>query len=262
MKKLVMCVAAAAALAAGPAMAADMPPPTYKAPPVVAAWTWAGFYLGGHGGYGWKENSFEDTLSLTPLVTIGHIKSKGWVAGAQAGYNWQYGAWVVGLELDGSATDIHGVVRAGPFPVGFVAATFDTETEGDRVKQLGTARARVGYAANSGTAWNVLLYGTAGLAWERVTRETSSTLTGGIVQFSAGSSSRDIFGWVAGAGIEVQLANTNWIARAEYLHYDFGNIEGSSIFIVPGNPVLPFNGGSQRIDMARGALSYKFTPGT
>jgi outer membrane immunogenic protein len=259
MKKLVICIAAAAALAAGPAGAADMPLPT-KAPPVVAAWSWAGFYIGGHGGYGWKTNDFLLVENVTPLAAINGIDSKGWVGGAQAGYNWQFGAWVAGLELDGSATGISGFTSTGPF--GAVGAISQV-TRGDDVKMLGTARARVGYAVAPGCCWNLLFYGTGGLAWERFDRSFSSSFVSpGFSQAFFSSNRRDLFGWVAGAGIEAQIANSNWIARAEYLHYEFGNTEGQSSQIVNGVAQLNNSGGSQTIDMVRGAISYKFTPGT
>ena len=49
---LLASVAVVALIAAGPALAADLP---MKAPPAVAAavWSWSGFYIGVHGGYGW-----------------------------------------------------------------------------------------------------------------------------------------------------------------------------------------------------------------
>jgi opacity protein-like surface antigen len=262
MKKWLMGIASVAALAAGPAIAADMPAPTYKAPP-VAAWTWAGFYVGGHGGYGWGENSFVEVESFAPLVVLDGISSKGWVFGAQAGYNWQFGPWVVGLELDGSATDINGTV--GPVTSIPFAGAVSTNARGDDVKYLGTARARVGYAVSSSCCWNAMIYGTAGLAWERLTESftTSFAVPPVPATVNFGTNPRDIFGWVAGAGIDLQLGNTNWIARAEYLHYDFGDTQGLGVQIAPGAaPLVGNTGGSQRIDVVRGALSYKFTPGT
>ena len=72
----------------GVAQAADLPAKA-MAPAAVtaAAWTWSGFYIGGHGGYGWKKNDFQEVISTSPLLTIGGIDSRGWVYGGQAGYN-------------------------------------------------------------------------------------------------------------------------------------------------------------------------------
>ncbi len=36
------------------------------------------------------------------------------------------------------------------------------------------------------------------------------------------------FGWVAGVGGEYRLFNSNWLARLEYLHYDFGDSGSTS----------------------------------
>jgi len=51
-------VAAVALMAAAPALAADLP---LKVPPAAAAvWSWSGFYVGAHGGYGWGHDSLTD----------------------------------------------------------------------------------------------------------------------------------------------------------------------------------------------------------
>jgi outer membrane immunogenic protein len=55
---LLASVAVLALAAASPALAADLP---LKAPPpAVAAWNWSGFYIGGHGGYGWGHDAQTD----------------------------------------------------------------------------------------------------------------------------------------------------------------------------------------------------------
>jgi opacity protein-like surface antigen len=50
---LLASVAVVALVVAGPAIAADLP---LKAPPKATPWTWSGFYIGGHGGYGWGHD--------------------------------------------------------------------------------------------------------------------------------------------------------------------------------------------------------------
>ena len=50
MRKLLLGTVALVALV-GPAAAAEMRPPVYKAPPpVVPVWSWTGCFLGGHAG--------------------------------------------------------------------------------------------------------------------------------------------------------------------------------------------------------------------
>ena len=46
---------------ATPVMAADMPVKARPAPPVAALYTWNGFYIGGHFGYGWSDIDWVDT---------------------------------------------------------------------------------------------------------------------------------------------------------------------------------------------------------
>jgi len=83
------------------ASAADLPA-VMKAPPATAQ-SWAGFYLGVHGGYGWGENSFRTYLVETdPHPFLDGFRSKGAVVGAHAGYNWQYCRALTGLEIDWS----------------------------------------------------------------------------------------------------------------------------------------------------------------
>jgi outer membrane immunogenic protein len=213
--------------------------------------TWAGFYLGGHAGYGWKENDFSTSFFLDGFV--GGIKSKGWLGGGQAGYNWQYASAVAGFEIDGSATGIKG--STGP-----ATAEFLTETLSDNVKYLGTVRGRLGWTPAS----NWLLYATGGLAWERVHRTLLAVADfgGGNIDRTLNDTPRDHFGWVAGAGVESFIGSSNWIARLEYLHYDFGTVESVDTFVtnVPGNTSSIERGGRQTIDTVRAGLSYKFTP--
>jgi outer membrane immunogenic protein len=255
-RKFLLCTVASAALLASPAFAADLPVKARPAP--ALAWSWAGFYIGGHGGYGWKENDFGRVVQVNPLVTLGDISSKGWVAGGQAGYNWQYGRWVAGLEVDGSATQIRG--RSAPFIQNVGPGAVGTDFRSDDVQYLGTVRARLGGAVPFANT-DVLLYGTAGLAWERLHRTETAIFTApGIFQNVDTVIPRDHFGWVAGVGGEVRLGATNWIGRIEYLHYDFGTVEPTQAFASTFPPPISIadRGGRQTIDVVRAGLSYKF----
>src|ERR1700676_3785659 len=99
--QLLAGAAIAALIAAGPALAADLP---LKAPPpVAAAWNWSGFYIGGHGGYGWGRNASTDLndpffFGKIPGFVVTGFDPKGFLGGVHAGANWQSGAIVTGLE--------------------------------------------------------------------------------------------------------------------------------------------------------------------
>lgn len=116
-------VLAAASVLAGAANAADLPPraappmkaPVYAAPP----FSWTGFYLGGNFGYGWGEGS--GTMTFGGATGPIRGSGDGVLGGVQAGYNWQMGAMVVGIETDfqgSSATgDFSGTLLPGPVAV-------------------------------------------------------------------------------------------------------------------------------------------------
>jgi outer membrane immunogenic protein len=194
------------------------------------------------------------------MPTLGGIDSKGSVYGGHAGYNWQYGWLVGGLEIDVSGTSIKG--DSAPLTRIFAGGLTITDRESDNVKLLGTARARVGYGSTRGCCWNFLLYGTGGLAWERVIRtDTEVVTTPTITQAAITTAPRTHFGWVAGVGGELQLGNTNWIGRVEYLYYDFGQVEAATtVSTVPAGTSFSDEPGRQRISVVRGGLSYKFGP--
>jgi outer membrane immunogenic protein len=101
----------------------------------------------------------------------------------------------------------------------------------------------------------VVLYGTGGLG---VTLEDVFTSSSGT---SGGSSPNWKFGWVAGAGGEVRLGDTNWLLRLEYLHYDFGDSGSFAESIVaPPTTTASFisTTGHLTTNVVRTGLSYKF----
>jgi outer membrane immunogenic protein len=206
-------VIASIAAGVGAAGAADLAvkAPVYKAPPLVILSDWAGFYIGINGGYGWGDTSFD-------TFTGNNAKPKGGLFGGHAGYNWLYGNVVAGLEADFDGADIK-TTDAGGFE--------------HKTNELASARARLGYVVIP----NLLAYGTAGAGWGHTELSALGANTDAVSQF----------GWVAGAGLEYKL----WgplIARAEYLHYDFGKTS------------LPNFGDNlkESVDTLRGGLSYKF----
>lgn len=210
-------VLASIAASVGAAGAADLAvkAPVYKAPPVILS-DWSGFYLGINAGYGWGDSKFD--------ISFFDTKPKGGLFGGQAGYNWQYGAIVAGVEVDFDGADIK---ESFDFRVFGVPGHFTHEVKFD---ELATARARLGYIVLP----NLLAYGTAGPGWGH--SEVTNTF------FSPFSSGANEFGWTAGAGLEYKLFE-HVLVRGEYLHYDFAKDS---------------NGVKTTIDTIRGGVSYKF----
>ena len=232
--KILLAGTALAALTVGSAVAADLgrPAPVYtKAPPMVAAYNWSGFYLGINGGGGWGKSRFDFPGFGT---TSGDFNTSGGFFGGTAGYNYQTGSWVFGIEGDGDWANIKGSANC-PNPA-FSCQTSDS--------WLATARGRLGFAADQ---W--LIYGTAGGAFGDVKMAVP-----GPVAFSGQSVTRA--GWAAGAGIEYGFAS-NWSVKAEYLHIDLGSatcgVGNCSITSAANVPL--------RAELFRVGLNYRFGGG-
>src|SRR5215831_2792163 len=108
MKKLVVAGVAFVALAAGPAMAADMPVKAMPAP--IPGVNWSGIYVGLHGGGGWARTSYASDFNCAVgvLCENANIDGSGWVLGGQIGYRWQINHVVLGAEIAAAAADING----------------------------------------------------------------------------------------------------------------------------------------------------------
>jgi outer membrane immunogenic protein len=165
---------------AASAEAADMyaPRAPYTVNQPLNAYSWAGPYIGGNLGYEWGSVSNNPT------------KPSGFNGGAQAGYNWQMGNWVFGVEGDIEATAAEDTFAPWKFSNPW----------------FGTLRGRAGYAIS-----NVLFYGTGGLAFGELTGQTFGL-----------SESHTSAGWTAGLGAEVGLA-PHWSAKIEYLYVDLSS---------------------------------------
>lgn len=236
------------ALVSGMAQAADVPVKAVALVPAVPSW--AGFYLGIHGGYGWNDDDFSRTIVQGAPQT--GFRSHGWVVGGHAGYNWQYGYVVAGLEGDLSATRIKG--SSDPVSGTFGGLAPVTTSLSTSIKYIGTTRARLGFATD-GLGFSSMFYATAGAAWERFDESVSVIQPGSL---TVSTTPTNLFGWVAGVGAEAKLLGSNWIGRLEYLHYDFGSAHLQFIAITPGLPSSADRGGSQTLDVVRAGLSYKF----
>src|SRR6516162_1491647 len=139
---------------------------------------WARPYLGGNLGWAWG--------SVDNNVT----RPSGLVGGAQAGYNFQTGSWVFGVEGDLQATGASDTFAPWKFSNPW----------------FGTLRGRAGWALN-----NILFYGTAGLAFGELRGETFGL-----------SETHTNAGWTAGLGAEFGLT-PNWSTRLEFLFVDLND---------------------------------------
>lgn len=248
------------------ASAADLPSRRAPAPYVaVPVFTWTGFYIGGNvgggeGNFGTRNTGVTGT-AITALAagnrpTTFNNDHGGFMGGGQVGYNYQIGAFVLGLEADADYTDFSGT-RFVTTPNG-AGATQNNSVRSD-LHYLGTVRGRVGYAFD-----RLLVYGTGGFAYGDVyNRETFFNAAGAVT--NNGARSRTGTGWAAGAGVEYALATDNFLnffhtsavtIKAEYLHYDLGR-SNYGLFSPAG--VLNYTARTRTDgDLGRIGLNYKF----
>jgi len=196
-------------LMAGAAAAADLPPPPLAPVPVPELPLWTGFYVGANlgGAFGNSRTSF-NLAGLQPPSFDTELR--GVIGGAQAGYNWQSGPLVLGLEADIDATSLSGD-RTAPCIAPLCGALSASYSQ--KVPWFGTVRPRIGYATGS-----FLVYATGGLAIGDV--DTSATATVGPLA-ATHSQSETRSGFAVGGGAEMALA-PRWTARIEYLYVDLG----------------------------------------
>jgi outer membrane immunogenic protein len=196
--------AALAATMATAAVAADFPRGGYYAPPPPSRiYSWIGPYLGANAGYQWGDVSNNPT------------SPSGIFGGLQAGYNWQIGQFVFGGETD---------IQLSSADATFAPWKFSNPW-------FGTLRGRAGIAFN-----NVLLFGTAGLAYGTLEAETAGL-----------TESHTNIGWTVGGGVEVGFT-PNWSAKAEWLYLDLSE---SAFSLTAANNGLQTN-------LLRFGVNYRF----
>ncbi len=188
MKRLCVALLGLASLA-GSATAADLsrPVPYYpKAPIVAPIYNWTGFYVGVNGGGAFGTSKWDSTNSFN---------ISGGLIGATAGYNYQAGQAVLGVEGDIDWADINGTTTTG-CPLG--CKTNDN--------WLSTVRGRLGYAAD-----RFMPFVTGGAAFGDIRASTPGFPT----------ASATNAGWTLGGGLEAAIV-PHWTAKVEYLYVDLG----------------------------------------
>jgi outer membrane immunogenic protein len=157
---------------------------------------------------------------------------------------------LLGVEADVSGADLSGT-GTGISGTGLASTSWN-----EKVDALGTARGRLGYAAN-----NWLFYGTGGFAWgeDTLTRTQLETVPASPVAGSVMSNSATRTGWAAGGGVEWGFA-PRWATRLEYLHADlsdptfnFSTVSGSGSTIS-----RTVDEGRLKVDTVRLGVSYFF----
>jgi outer membrane immunogenic protein len=243
MKRLALAVSVVS-ISAVSAFAADLPAHSYtKAPPMMAAYDWSGFYIGGNGGYGSSSNCWNlnqiGAVSLFPgNVPEGCHDATGGVAGGQVGYRWQTGALVAGLEGQGNWADLRGSNLSNAL-AGF--------TNQSKIDAFGLFTGQFGYAWN-----NALLYFKTGLAVTSNKYQGLTTATG--VAFDSASETR--VGYSAGVGLEYGFT-PNWSVAVEYDHFFMFN-SANSLTADGAGAISRVDSVQQDVDLVTARLNYRF----
>src|SRR3984893_6503845 len=194
-----------------PALGADLP--YAKAPEVAAsAYDWTGFYVGGFGGGGFGNHNYNNANGPAGFANFTvNYSSTGGIGGGEAGYNWQSGNILFGVEADAFWSGIKGSDASQQLGV----------IDQSNLRWGGTLRARGGITVD-----RLLLFFTGGWAFGNI-QHTSTAAGFPVDQFTNHQS-----GLTAGGGIAYALTD-NVIGKFEYRYYDFGRYNRS------GNPLTP-----------------------
>lgn len=121
------------------------------------------------------------------------LNGDGFIGGVLAGYRMDWGQWVGGLEAD---YDWSGIDLG--------------ENDAGSLDAVGRIKLQVGYDLGQ-----TLIYATGGWAYGDAT---------------VGADSRSDWGWLAGIGVDYQLAD-NWVVGGEVLYHEFDNFDDTGVDI-------------------------------
>lgn len=185
------------------------------AAPAAPAFDWTGAYFGVNAGYGGGklkphfyayDNEFDEYLDASASAS-----ASGFVGGVQAGYNFQSGSMVYGVETDIQYSNVEAKLSGS---VSGSIGDLDASASGS-VEWFGTTRARVGFTPTD----RFLVYGTGGVAYGKYKYKLN--YDSGATEAVSVSTSKSKVGWTVGAGTEYAITD-NLTFKAEYLYTNLG----------------------------------------
>lgn len=242
-KTRVILLSTAACVFSLSALAADLPARQAPVAPGAAvvyapAFSWTGFYLGGE--LGWMQARPKYTPGAVilgaPFVasSLPVSEKNGASYGLMAGFNYQMGQFVFGVEGDFTGWTV-GEIRSAPLAGDFITATS---------KWGGSIRGRLGYAFD-----RALLYMTGGGAF--VSTKTAIPTTG----YSIGDDGTR-WGWTLGGGADYAFTN-HWFTGIEYRYTQY---DSTTITFPVGYQNLGIVGFKQELSTSQvtARIGYKF----
>jgi len=223
-KSVLLAGVAIAGLFGASAYASDLPTkaPISKTSITAPPYDWSGLYVGANFGGGWTNSS----LNIPRNNIYGGLTE--FIGGVQAGYNFQTGNLLLGVEGDFDWASFNH--PALPFPtLGSVSHRW-----------IGTAAARVGFVNDR---W--LVFGKLGGGW--VQSDATVNVPGAPIWNGSNTSS----GGLIGGGIEYGL-KSNWTVKLEY---DYLALSGWNA------PTVPAVGLNHDVQTIKAGINYKFESG-
>ena len=269
-----------------PAFAAPPPLPLAGPPPVLvpqvvtvvrpAVWNWTGFYLGANAGLAVATTNFADPFGASVFGDT--VRSPGFMAGGQIGFNWQAPGWrwVLGIEADADAISSDGTTTCFAASAQTINATCRA-----RPQSVATLTGRIGYAMSPADELQniapigllpirsaTLIYGKAGVA--RANSQIDMAINNDLAGFAgpdimSNSTNTTFWGWTVGLGIE-QALSAAWSLKVEYDYIGFPsrNIANLGSATVDANGVTlsstpaGSSGVSQNVQLVKLGLNYKW----
>jgi outer membrane immunogenic protein len=233
------------------ASAADMPTKMpVKAPMVAPMYNWSGFYLGGD--VGWQGSSIGLSSPITfgpgPLTYSPHHSSVAF--GGFAGYQHQFGQFVLGIE--GGYIAATGNVSLGATPSTSIFFPGGTGTGSAKLKDIWSIGGRAGIAMGPTGEW--LPYLAGGYASGRFHFEAQTTGSAAIETADATAGGAYFGGGIDWAAWRNVIAGGDVILGVEYRHYAFRTTDtiGSGTGF---SEIVRFD---PKTDVVMGRVSFKF----
>ena len=253
MRKFHFLAAAALIAAASPALADDEQ-------------DWTGFYAGVHGGLDQTRSATNVALGgawSTESSTLRDFfansmaerqRDDGYNLGAQIGYNFQSGSFVVGVEAETSYLGGSETVSSGALRVPGSTTLSYTFTNTVDPKHMSSIKAKAGVATGS-----TLFYAEGGWAWTKASFGTTVASSGNYLK--AGALDETMDGYIVGGGVEQRLGE-NLSAR---LSYNFAD-QGTATYVTSYRPGSAFTTPAYtetvrqdlRLHLVRLGVNYRF----
>jgi opacity protein-like surface antigen len=223
-KTIFLASVAAAALFAASALASDLPTkaPFNKTPIAPPPYNWSGFYVGANFGGAWTNGS----LNIPGNNFYGGITE--FIGGVQAGYNFQAGHLLLGVEGDVDWASFNHPALPAP-TLGSMSNHW-----------MSTVAGRVGLVNDR---W--LVFAKLGGGW---VQSDATVNVPGLPNWNGSSTNG---GWLIGGGIEYGF-KAHWTVKLEYDYLALSSWNSATV------PVVGLN---RDVQMIKAGINYKFESG-